>query len=235
MNKITSPLIFSNQEEKEQVNQQRQDQVAYRPVNQASENSFRYQERLHFDMAKAQLDLERQRASLLQKEESERRIQELRLRYSLCRQLLGNTVYGDSAGNLLLAITTPDEEKIVSKRLLNVRSYQSKIYVAYHPTGERMALEVTWGGSEKNKVYFADVQQGIPPKKFLAKIKSKGVMLLVSKRAEQKAAEALLAYTLGTASVVDLPFTTGWGRNSAGKWHFARKNELTFVEVLRNV
>lgn len=226
MEKHTPGLIFYDQAKMQ----------ASRPsLEQASSQCLRYQDRLQYDMARTQLDLERQRALLLQKEEAERRIQDLRLRYSLCRQLLGCTVYGDYAGDLLVAITKPDEEQIISRRLLNVRQYQTKIYVAYHPNGERMVLEVAWGELGKNEIYFADVQRGIPPKNFLRKLKGKGIVLLVSGRAEKKVAEALLAYSLYSAPIVEIPFAYGWGRNSTGRWHFAKKDELTLKEILKNV
>lgn len=232
MERHTPGLIFYDQAEMGHGRIQKQKQAFSTSPEQAPSQCLRYHDKLHYDMARTQLDLERQRALLLLKEEAERRIQELKMRYSLCRQLLGSIVYGDSMGNLLLAITTPDDEKIISRRLLNVRGYQAKIYVSLG--GERMALEVSWGESKENNVYFSDVQHGILPKKFLDKLKSKGMVFLVSERAEKKAAEALLAYSFYSAPTVELPFTYGWGRNSAGRWHFAKENELTFKEVEKN-
>ena len=193
-----------------------------------------YEGRLQYEKVKAQIGIEKNAISLQQREQFEIRMKELKHQFDLYLQMMSSTIYKDSSGYLIYALVSGDGQTITSKRLLNVWGYETRLYFSYGAKGKTV-LEISWGQESQNKIYFGDAQDGVYPKYFLKKLKSKGVLLLVSGRTEAKAADALLAYSFSSAPIVELPFTIGWGRNSAGRWHFARRDEMTLKEVLSNV
>lgn len=230
---VTCPLIFKNNEESS-TTVEREQMVEYTPTGRQMDVWTGYEGRLRYERLKAQIELEKSAISLQQREQFEIRIKEMKHRFDLYLQSIHGTVYKDSSGYLDYALMSGDGQTITSKRLVNTWGYEAKLYISYGTNG-KMALEISWGQERHAKIYFGDAQDGVCPKCFLKKLKSRGVMLLVSGRTEAKAAEALLAYSFSSAPIIELPFTTGWGRNSAGRWHFARRGEMTMEEVLKNV
>lgn len=227
-------FTITSEEEGGRSDSQVKEQATYMPAPNQMDVWTGYQGKLRYDTQKARLDIERQGIFLWKKEESELRLKQLRVQYEAFCRLLGDMVYKNSVGDLLYAITAPDGQKIISKRLLNVTGYETKLYVSYTPA-MKAVLEISWGKQEQSGVYFAGAETGIDPAVFLNKFKRRGVLFLVSGRTEKKAAEALLAYSFSTASILEIPFTHRWGKDRSGKWHFARRSELTLREVAKYV
>ncbi|RKI41834.1 hypothetical protein D7V86_09065 [bacterium D16-51] len=198
------------------------------------EQFFRNQGRLDYEYAKGRLDLEKQQASLSQRLEFEEKSRQIRVAYHTYQQMLGSTVYRDSDGRLIYAISDSEGKDIRSRPLLNVRNYKPVLYVSYFPK-TCAVLEVSWGDTNQNSVSFLYDNDGLSPDVFLKKLKAHGVLMLVSGRMEKEAAAALLAYSIDSAEEVELSFTYGWNKGKDGRWHFAYNQELTMREVLQDV
>lgn len=191
-----------------------------------------YQGKLQYDMAKMQMELEKSHITMQQRLDYEKRLNELRVQYTCYLQMMSSTVYKDSSGNIVYAITAPDNKNIISRVLLNVKNFRSCIYICYYPAFQ-MVLEVRWGDGD-DSLRFQYTEEGILPNDFLRRLKARGVLLLVSGRTEKKAACALLAYSLESAEKIEIPFAIGWGKNKVGKWHYATQDELTMKEVMND-
>lgn len=192
------------------------------------------QNKLRYQVAQSEIELMKQRSRLEQRLEFEKHISEMKIYYDTYLKMMSCSVYRDSAGDIIYAIRDPDDKKIVSKVLLNVKGYKSRIYISYYPQIHTL-LEISWGGDEGNRVYFDYTNEGVSPRDFLRTLKAKGVLLLVSGRTEIKAAQVLLSYSVSSADNVEIPYTYGWGKDKEGKWHFAKKTELVMREVKKNV
>lgn len=204
------------------------------PQYQQERQFLRNQEELNYAYAKGQLDLQKQQLSLAQRLEFEEKKKQMQISYSMYLQLMCSTVYENPDGQLLYAISDSEGKNIRSKPLLNIRGYEAILYLSYF-SETYAVLEVSWGEqSDQNSVCFLYDKEGISPDTFLKKLKSHGVLMLVSGRAEKEAAKALLAYSIENAEEMELPFAYGWNMYGNGAWHFATEGELTMLEVLKN-
>lgn len=192
------------------------------------------QEKIHYQLARTQLELDRQQATMEQRLEFEANLQNLKFQYKCYLKMMGSTVYQNSADKILYSLTDAEGNDIRTKVLLNITNYTSRFFVSYYPKYQAV-LEISWGDKDKNKICFAYDNDGISPQIFLKRLKSRGVMLLVSGRTEREAAKALLAYSINNADVTELSYTHGWVKNKHGDWHFADDAEITLQEVLKNV
>lgn len=145
--------------------------------------------------------------------------------------IMGVTVYKDHSGDLIFALSDSDGNKISSKKLLNIKDFEAEILVS-EMFGGKSALQISWNGSDNSHVFFPNFAQGISPNAFLKKLKSHGVLFQVSGRTEKKAAEALLAYSVQSARITEIPACYGWCKWSDGHWHFAREGEMTMRGIL---
>lgn len=191
------------------------------------------QGRLNYDLAKSELDLRKSGRLLEQRYWHEQQLMDLRVRYQNYLEMLGSTVYQDSSGQMMYAITGPKNEAISTKILLSVRGYESVNCVSYYPQ-MYSALMIRWDGCEQDGICFRDLVKGVTPERFLRGLKAKGVLILASGRAEKKAASALLAYSIQNMQKKELPFQYGWNRMENGDWHFCGQNEIVMQEVIKN-
>lgn len=191
------------------------------------------QRRLVYEWQKGKLELDKSQVKFNQRLEYEKESRAIKVCCGVFKELLGAEVYQNVEGILMYAVTDPDGKILRSRKLLNVEAYKSRILISANPCTS--VLEISWGTGEEHVVYFPDAENGIPTALFLRKLKSKGVVLLVSGRSEKTAAEALLAFTYREAPRVSIPFYHGWCLNEEGRWHYAGDGELTMQEVLRNV
>lgn len=190
-----------------------------------------YQAKLMYEYKKREFDLWKNSQMHEQRLAFEKRMHELKIKYQAHLAAMICTVYCNAVGDIFYSFGEPDEGKIVSHALLSVGEYKSRIYLSYY-SEPKACLEITWSGS--GRIVFPFDNEGINPKYFLKKLKSKGVLLLVSGRTEAKAAEALLAYSISSAENKELPYQHGWVRMSDGKWHFSMPDEMTLQEVLES-
>ncbi|HBI62745.1 MAG TPA: hypothetical protein DDY31_16320 [Lachnospiraceae bacterium] len=205
------------------------------PQCQQERQFLRNQEDLNYAYAKGQLDLQKQQLSLAQRLEFEEKKKQLQISYNAYMQLIFSTVYKNSDGQLMYAISDSEGKNIRSKPLLNIRGYEAILYLSYFSEAYAV-LEISWGEqSDQNSVCFLYNKEGISPDTFLKKLKSHGILMLVSGSAEKEAAKALLAYSIENVEEVELPFAYGWNMYGNGAWHFATEDELTMLEVLKNV
>lgn len=193
-----------------------------------------YQMRLAYDAQKMQMSMYKQDITYQQRIAYEHAMQEQRIRYQNYLQLLSWSVYSDSNGNIIYAMTSPDKSQIVSKNLLNVENYRATIFKAFYPQ-VKSALQITWDSKSDNFLVFPFDSDGIEANLFLRKLKGKGVLLLVSGRMEKQAANALLAYSFNSAEQIEIPGRHGWNRMGDGSWHYAYSEEITFEEVSSGV
>ena len=234
--KIIEPLNFYGEGSRKEMNSC-DDFVANNQISNQKQIQMdvwgAYQGKIFYEMKKRELDMEKNYIMQQQKVKMEEDLCELRVRYKCFMSMISSTVYRDSNGNIIYAITAPDGKKINAKVLLNVKKFRSRILVTYYPQA-RMVLDVWWGEGGESHVYFSYGKDGISPNVFLKTLKAKGVLLLVSGRTEHQAANALLAFTFNDAEVEEIPLAYGWGKNAEGKWHFAGEDEITLKEVLKN-
>ena len=202
----------------------------YTSSMQQSDIGSRYQEKILYEVNKAEIALKKQAASNEQKLMLENTLQELRLQYKTCLDLLEMNVYKDSNGQLIFAVQDHKKTKIAAKKLLNVQGVQSHLYVASYPVFKTV-FEMSW--DEGKSIRLPYTEEGISPTHFLKKMKSHGIFLSVSGRTEKRAAEALFAYLLYTAKEVEIPYFHGWVVTSAGEWHYAEENEMTMKELMK--
>lgn len=202
---------------------------------QQEQQYLRNQENMNYAYARTQLDLEKQQLSLAQRLEFEEKKKQQQIFYNSYMQLMCSTVYANSDGQLVYSISDSEGKNIRSKLLLNVRDYESTLYLSYFPVMHTV-LEITWEGRlNQNSVCFLYEKEGISPDTFLKRLKSHGVLFLVSGRTEKEAAKALLAYSIENAEELELPFAYGWNMGGNGVWHFVMEDELTMQEVLEDV
>lgn len=131
-------------------------------------------------------------------------------------------------GDIMFMLNKKDST-LSGKRLLNTREYKSFLCFSTYPKIQRL-LVISWNYNE-HFVYFPYGNEGIKINFFIKKLNSHGLHLLVSGRAQKEAASVLLAYSLENAKKIEIPFDYGWWKDAAGKWHFAKKNQITMKEV----
>ena len=192
-----------------------------------------YQAKLRYEGEKKRLELEGQDVSYQKRLKFEEELKALNIHYQNYLKMLSATVYKDSTGDIIFSILDSGKHSLASKALLNVSDYTTKIYVSYYPV-ELRALEVAWSGEGKKTMVFPYDNEGIEPNVFLKRLKKNGVLLSVSGRTEKQAANALLAYSFMSAESKEIARNRGWNKMGDGKWHFAKKNEITMMEVFRN-
>lgn len=192
-----------------------------------------YQAKLQYEFCKNQLQIGKQQIMLDQRRAFETQIQEVKQQYRAYLDLLSFSIYADTQGRLIFSISDSADGTIAAKPLLNVTSYQSKIYFSRCPE-KRYVLEISWEGGMNSSVYFKNAENGISPQIFLKNMKARGVLFLVSGRTEKKAAEALLAHSYQYAESIELPYYRGWNFMSEGNWHFADDKELLLERVEKN-
>lgn len=191
-----------------------------------------YRGKLRYEMEKAQMELLKQDASLHRKLQYEQELNDLKIRYQTMLKMMSCTIYEDSASDLIFALTNQENHVISSKKLLNVKGYQAKMYVSYYPITQSV-LGISWRGLNQNRLIFNYDAKEIDPLYFMKKLKSHGVMFLVSGRTEKQAATALLAFTVKNAETKEISGVYGWNRLSSGSWHFASTDEM-LMEGLKN-
>ena len=188
----------------------------------------RYQLRASYELQRNEIELQKQEIHLAQRLDFEKKLCDMRIRCKAYLEGLSCTVYMDSSGTLMYALTGVDQSKITTKRLLNVEQYKSRLYVSFYPQLVRY-LEVSWEGDGRTGFHYGE--EGIFPKDFLKKLKAKGVRILLSGRSEKQAADALLSFSIYSAEIQEISFRHGWTRMKDGKWHFASGTEITMQEV----
>lgn len=192
-----------------------------------------YQAKLRYEVEKKKLDLQYQNASYHQRMKFEEELRALNIHYQNYLKMLSATVYKDSAGDIIFSILDSGKHSLTSTALLNISDYTTRIYVSYYPV-ELKALEVSWSETGKNFIVFPYSKEGIDPNVFLKRLKKNGVLLSVSGRTEKQAANALLAYSFMNAESVEISRNRGWNKMGDGTWHYAKKNEITMMEVFRD-
>lgn len=190
-----------------------------------------YNGKLQYEMVKAEVGLRRNQIANEQRLQLQYGLEDIKLRFKTYMAMLGATVYMDCSRNLIFALSDSNGNKISSKRLLNVKGFESKILVS-EMLGGKSALCISWENEKKSQIFFSEFTNGILPSTFLKKLKSHGVLFNVSGRTEKKAAEALLAYSVQTAKTIEVSACSGWCKWSDGTWHFAWEDEITMKEIL---
>ena len=229
---IREPIEFEHSREGNQGNGINEPQMAFSAPT-AARAWNEQQMRLDYVRQKDCLELMKNQAKYNQRLEFEKQSQAVKLCREVYKEFLGAEVYRNTEGVLIYVVADPEQKISRSKRLLNIAGYKPRLLVSEHPA--KTILEIAWGEREIQKIFFSDAQEGIPTALFLRKLKSKGVVLLVSGRSEKTAAEALIAFTYREAPRVCIPFYHGWCLNEEGRWHYAGDEELTMQEVLENV
>lgn len=192
-----------------------------------------YQEKIGYEMAKGDIKIGTNAVMNKQRIEYERELQDLQFCYKAYLQMLSPTIYRDVEGNIFLVLDAMDNIRVVAKKLLNVDNFRSRIYESYYPEFE-MVLEIAWGKEKTCRIIFEYGEDGILPNAFLKKLKSRGILLLVSGRTEKSAADALLAFSFYEAERVEISPRHGWIKRSDRKWHFAGMDEMTMEELRKN-
>lgn len=205
----------------------------YDPPKGQNDVMSAYDERLRYEMAKAEVDLRKGQIVNQQRLQLQWGLEDIKLWYKTYMAMLGATVYKDNVGNLMFAISDERGAKISSKRLLNVKNFKSEILVSEVPEKNKV-LYITWDGNENAQLFLHDLTKGISPNAFLNKLKGHGVLFTVSGRTEKKAAEALLAYSIEGANITEISACYGWCRKSDGNWHFAGEDEITMRRILND-
>lgn len=189
-----------------------------------------YSARLNYDMAKSGVELRQNQIMNEQRLQLQYGLEDIKLRFKICADMLETTVYKNYAGDLIFAFSDSNGNKVSVKKLLNVKGYKAELLVS-EMAGRKSALQILWDGSENIPIFFTDIAQGISPNSFLKKLKSHGVLFQVSGRMEKKAAEALLVYSIQTAKTTEIPACYGWCKMSNGCWHFAGADEMTMRRI----
>lgn len=183
------------------------------------------QGKVRYEMAKSEIKICEQGILQQQRLQFENDVLRRKEQYRQYLLLMETSVYADARGDLMLAFKSHDGHTIVTKKLLNVTGFTACIFYSVYPTMESI-LHVTWE-KKRNGIYFPDFSDGISPAEFLKCLKAKGILLLVSGRAEKRAADALWAYTVMYAPEKEIPSRCGWHKRSDGRWHFAWSTERT--------
>lgn len=194
---------------------------------------MRNQEKLHYDYQKSCIDICKQNKMFELKYQYEKAQQQLKIQFANHMEMMSCTVYQDSFGKIIISFCDENGTIINSKVLLNVKNYKAKQYVSFSPE-LHVVFEVSWGEQESEGIRFKNFENGVETQKFLKALKSRGVFFSVASRAEKKASEALMAYSVNTAEKYEIPYYYGWNYMSDGRWHFAKKSEMVMQEVERN-
>lgn len=194
-----------------------------------------YQGRLAYEFMKRKMAVDQEKMSLEQRYDHEKALLDLKLSYRLYLEMISCSVFLDTMGKLICAFTDSQGKMIASRVLTNVEHFEAKILSTSYPR-IRNVLVVSWQGtnSRKKNVSFFDFDQALSATVFLKKLKSHGLLLLVSGRSEKKAADALLAYSVGMAPVMEIPFNEGWWKDREGNWHFAERGTNTLKGIEKN-
>lgn len=189
--------------------------------------------KLQYEFLKREMALAQQQTNLYQRYEYGKALKDLQIQHEAYLQAMGITVYRDSLGDIIFAITDSKGGNIISTVLLNVKNYKTCMYTSYYPEFKTV-LSISWGNGNDKRLRFDRTKENFTPELFLKKLKTRGIFLQVSGRTEKKAATALLAYSINSATDIIIPFSHGWGKDSEGRWHYAMKDELTMKEVLKD-
>ncbi|MCX4327706.1 MAG: hypothetical protein OSJ45_10490 [Lachnospiraceae bacterium] len=155
---------------------------------------------------------------------------EVKARTDASKLLTSSEIYTDSSGRLMYVLRTPDIDDLASVELLNARGYRTCMYCSGYPY-EQKVLAVSWNYGE-HVVYFP---YGIDASRFIRKLNSHGLRLMVSGRMQKDAGSALLSYSIENAEKIEIPFDYGWWMDMGKKWHFATRDEniITMKEIRR--
>lgn len=145
-----------------------------------------YDQKLRYEVAKRQLELDKQNLMQEQRLQREKELRLFKFQLEQYMKMLSTTVYRDSNGRMVVAISDSQRKTITSTVLLNVDAFDSKMYVSYYPETQ-MVLETSWTvAGERKAVWFPYTAEGVTPEYFMKKLKAHGVLFLVSGRTEKK-------------------------------------------------
>lgn len=190
------------------------------------------QGKIYYERAKSDIRIREQGMMMQQRFQLEQELLRMKEQYRQYLSLMETAVYADAHGNLMLAFKSHEGQLMVARQLLNVTDFSASLLYSVYPTLQSV-LHIKWEGVE-NGIYISYSSEGISAASFLKRLKTKGVLLLVSGRTEKKAADALLAYAIMSASKIEIPPRYGWSKLSNGSWHFAWPSEQTMKGVLRS-
>ena len=112
------------------------------------------------------------------------------------------------------------------KELINARGVESFLCYSFYPQLQQL-LCVSFNYNEIILCLDYDVKTTV----FLNKLRSHGLPLLVSERAQKEAASVLFSYLRKNAGKCELPFDSGWWKDGCNNWHFAKSDDLTMKKV----
>jgi len=165
--------------------------------------------------------------------ESHKEHEKIKLEYDTIRNMRSLDLSQNSEKEVICSVSiTGQEGHMHSTKLLNVWNYRTCIYSSHFPDLQEV-LEVSWNGDRN--IYFHYGKGSIKPKDFMNKLANHGVTFSTFKIPRDKLANALLAFSIGIAERMELPYQQGWWKDRKRQWHFATKEELTLKEVLKNV
>lgn len=232
MDGIINPLEFVNRESAGQQMTVTYCQQGYSPPSPWHPAPNAYSEKLYFEREKAEIKVGKERELCFRRLELERLKQEIRLQNKVRLDMLSYEIYKDAMGRIIYSRVGTDQENFCSKILLNVCGYRAVNFVSFSPQ-MNMVMSISWEGC-RDPVHFKNTAEGIPVLKFLKKLKAKGILFRTSKRSEREVADALLAYSLNTQEEYEIPFDRGWNVMEDGRWHFAKADEMTMKEIIKD-
>lgn len=151
---------------------------------------------------------------------------ELKDKHDADRQLSYPEIYKNQEDRLIYAIVKPNGSKLSCKELINARGIKSFLCYSFYPQFQQL-LCVSFNYDKIILCLDYDVKTTV----FLNKLRSHGLPLLVSERAQKEAASVLFAYLINTAVKCELPFDSGWWKDGCNNWHFAKVDDLTIKKV----
>lgn len=175
---------------------------------------------------KTSIDLHKNEHMIQQKLNYQWQCAEIKEKHDADRQLSYPEIYKNQEDRLIYAIVKPDGSKVSCKELVNARGVKSFLCYSFYPQFQQL-LCVSFNYNEIILCLDYDIKINV----FLNKLRSRGLPLLVSERAQKEAASALFAYLINTAVKCELPFDSGWWKDGCNNWHFAKVDDLTIKKV----
>lgn len=225
-----SPITFKNQEPKfvihDDFGRQSQTPEIQQPnlQNQPYSNINAHGLQTYYN--KDLMDLSKNEHMLQQKFNYQWQCAELKDKHDADRQLSYPEIYKSQEDRLVYAVVKPNGSKLSYKELINARGIKSFHCCSFYPQFQQL-LCVSFNYNEIILCLDYDVKINV----FFNKLRSRGLPLLVSERAQKEAASALFAYLINTAVKCELPFDSGWWKDGCNNWHFAKVDDLTIKKV----
>ena len=171
---IVNPVSFIEDEYRKRESFEDRNQgkeiTTYYPTFYQNDLLTGYQGKLQYELQKKILNVEMQDISYQKKLQYEKDAKALKIQYQNYLKMLSATVYKDTSGDIIFSILDHEKKTLMSKALLNVRNYNSIIYVSFYPQ-EKTVLEISWGDMDKKSLVFLYGQEGIEPNFFLKRLK----------------------------------------------------------------